>query len=198
MSVREEGRINCKYNVASYQAQHCFTSHEEMQLVLEKNKERRNLPPGFILSHVSCRATPTGPLSQYLHVACWSPGPFCHLEHSRFHASLCGQPHWAEFCCRHRLGWPSGRWGRANGHREGRMVRQGDSEEKPPRPKAVITKTHQVFWWDKCSFWWESAVQFTPPGNDITIHLVTKVTDLEDILELFLHIWNPAISVFKM
>ena len=51
-----------------------------MQLVLEKNKERRNLPPGFILSHVSCRATLTGPLSQYLHVACWSPGPFCHLS----------------------------------------------------------------------------------------------------------------------
>ena len=39
-----------------------------MQLVLEKNKERGNLPPGLILSQVSYRATPAGPLSQCLHM----------------------------------------------------------------------------------------------------------------------------------
>ena len=64
----EEGRREGKYNVASYQADHSFMSHKGMQLVPEKNKERGNLPPGFILSHASYRAAPAGPLNQCLHV----------------------------------------------------------------------------------------------------------------------------------
>ena len=78
------------------------------------------------------------------------------------------------------------------------MVRQGDSEEKPPWPKTVITKTPQVPDFVQFTSWWDKCCPIPPPGNDITIHLVTKVTDLEDVLELFLHIRNPAIYVFKM